>query len=158
MVAESARRASHGGKTKQQCSVDHGYLPPCTKSTGIRTTTYGTFVSIFRPLRGDGISRRCVVHVLTEDDPEGVRDRALTAYADVTYHGKDLSDGRRASSVVLEAVVSDASSRDLEQVRPDTRPGSPVQRRLQCMPVPLWDIAEGFRPQREYLLYSARHN
>ncbi len=59
------------------------------------------------------------VHALTDDDdPEGVRDRALVAYAvDVAYHGKDLSDGRRASSVVLEAVVADVCSRhDQEQV------------------------------------------
>ncbi|MCF4136534.1 GNAT family N-acetyltransferase [Streptomyces sp. Tue 6430] len=53
------------------------------------------------------------VHALTKaDDPAGVRERALVAYAvGVDYQGKSLSDGRRASAAVLDAVFMDIASR-----------------------------------------------
>ncbi|MFD9469061.1 hypothetical protein [Streptomyces goshikiensis] len=56
------------------------------------------------------------VHALTaDDDPEGIRDGAIVAYAVATpLQGKILSDGRRASHAVLDAVVQDAASRHEE--------------------------------------------
>ncbi|MFJ3799963.1 hypothetical protein ACIPSJ_27240 [Streptomyces sp. NPDC090088] len=60
-----------------------------------------------------------VVHALTvSDDPHGVRDRAIVAYAVALPHqGKQLSDGRRASHAVLDAAVEDAVSRHAQGVR-----------------------------------------
>ncbi|WP_329266610.1 hypothetical protein [Streptomyces sp. NBC_01451] len=57
------------------------------------------------------------VHALTEaDDPAGFRERALVAYAvGVDHQGKSLSDGRRASTAVLEAVFMDIVSRHVEE-------------------------------------------
>ncbi|MFK0025677.1 hypothetical protein [Streptomyces sp. NPDC090798] len=57
------------------------------------------------------------VHALTEaDDPAGFRERALVAYAvSVDHQGKSLSDGRRASAAVLNAVFMDIASRHGEE-------------------------------------------
>ncbi|WP_406122377.1 hypothetical protein OHQ89_10090 [Streptomyces canus] len=59
------------------------------------------------------------VHALTDvDDPQGVRDRAIVVYAvALDCQGKQLSDGRRASHAVLDAVVEDAVSRHEQGVR-----------------------------------------
>ncbi|MER6112675.1 hypothetical protein [Streptomyces hirsutus] len=56
-------------------------------------------------------------HALTEaDDPVGFRERALVAYAvSVDHQGKSLSDGRRASAAVLDAVFTDIASRHGEE-------------------------------------------
>ncbi|MDX3067523.1 hypothetical protein PV518_36055 [Streptomyces sp. ND04-05B] len=57
------------------------------------------------------------VHALTDaDDPAGLRERSLVAYAvALDYHGKSLSDGCRASTAVLDAVVTDIASRHGEE-------------------------------------------
>lgn len=59
------------------------------------------------------------VHALTDvDEPQGVRDRAIVVYAvALDCQGKQLSDGRRASHAVLDAVVEDAVSRHEQGVR-----------------------------------------
>lgn len=59
------------------------------------------------------------VHALTDDDdPQGVRDRAIVAYAvALASQGKQLSNGGRASHAVLDAVVEDAISRHEQGAR-----------------------------------------
>ncbi|MFG2351506.1 hypothetical protein [Streptomyces phaeochromogenes] len=59
------------------------------------------------------------VHALTDDDdPQGVRDRAIVAYAvALACQGKQLSNGGRASYAVLDAVVEDAVSRHEQGAR-----------------------------------------
>lgn len=53
------------------------------------------------------------VHALTvDDDPDGTRERSLVAFAVATgFQRKEMSDQRRASTTILDAVVSDITSR-----------------------------------------------